>query len=88
MASDKSWKKIFEHTGMDSHDFDSAPYELSADQIKAACQEFTKTAEKTKRRLVIYFHRIYSAKCSNIWGQQYQSWEAVENQGMMGRPAA
>ena len=44
MASDKSWKKIFEHTGMDSHDFDSAPYELSADQIKAACQEFTKTA--------------------------------------------
>ena len=51
MASDKSWKKIFEHTGMDSHDFDTAPYELSADQIKSACQEFTKTAEKEVRIL-------------------------------------
>ncbi|MBR3647367.1 MAG: hypothetical protein IKN59_03140 [Paludibacteraceae bacterium] len=51
MASDKSWKKIFEHTGMDRHDFDAAPYELSADQIKAACQEFTKTAEKEVRIL-------------------------------------
>ena len=51
MASDKSWKKIFEHTGMDNHDFNAAPYELSAGQIKAACQEFTKTAEKEVRIL-------------------------------------
>ncbi|MBR1793009.1 MAG: hypothetical protein IJ764_05150 [Bacteroidales bacterium] len=51
MANNKSWNKIFEHTGIDNHDFDAAPYELSADQIKAACQEFTKTTEKEVRIL-------------------------------------
>ncbi len=51
MAKDTSWKKIFEYTGMDEHDFDSIPYELSAKQIKTACQDFTKTAEKEVRIL-------------------------------------
>lgn len=51
MASNKSWKRIFEYTGMDKHDFSVAPYELKADQIKVACQDFRKTAEKEVRIL-------------------------------------
>lgn len=51
MASDKSWMKIFEYTGMDKHDFNKAPFELTADQIKKACQDFTKTTEKEVRIL-------------------------------------
>lgn len=51
MANDKSWKKIFEYTGMDKHNFDVSPYELSAEQIKKACQGFTKTVEKEVRIL-------------------------------------
>ena len=51
MASDISWNKIFEYTGMDNYDFDVAPYELTAEQIKKACQNFTKTAEKEVRIL-------------------------------------
>lgn len=51
MASDKSWKKIFEYTGMDKHNFSSKPFELNASQIKAACQEFTKTVDKEVRIL-------------------------------------
>lgn len=51
MASDKSWKKIFEDTGMSKHNFDLSPYELTAEQIKKACQNFTKTTEKEVRIL-------------------------------------
>ncbi|MBR4511698.1 MAG: hypothetical protein IKO59_02750 [Bacteroidales bacterium] len=51
MASDISWNKIFEYTGMDKHDFDKAPFELTAEQIKKACQGFTKTTEKEVRIL-------------------------------------
>lgn len=51
MASDKSWNKIFEYMGMEKHDFDKSPFELKADDIKKACQEFTKTAEKEVRIL-------------------------------------
>lgn len=51
MASNKSWESIFAYTGMDKHDFSESPYELSAEQIKAACQDFKKTAEKEVRIL-------------------------------------
>ena len=51
MANDISWNKIFEYTGMDKHDFDVAPYELTATQIKDACHDFKKTAEKEVRIL-------------------------------------
>ena len=36
---------------MDKHNFDIAPYELKADDIKRACQTFTKTTEKEVRIL-------------------------------------
>lgn len=51
MANDKSWEKIFEYTGMNRHNFDEKPFELSAKQIKEACQDFRKTAEKEVRIL-------------------------------------
>lgn len=51
MASDISWNKIFSYTGMDKHDFERAPFVLTASQIKAACQNFTKTADKEPRLL-------------------------------------
>ena len=36
---------------MDKHNFDTSPYELKAEDIKKACQGFTKTAEKEVRIL-------------------------------------
>lgn len=51
MASNVSWNRIFSYTGMDKHDFNLAPYVLTADQIKEACQNFTKTADKEPRLL-------------------------------------
>ena len=51
MANNKSWEKIFEYTGMDKHDFDKSPFVLEAEDIKKACQEFTKTTEKEVRIL-------------------------------------
>lgn len=34
MASDKAWNKIFRDYDIANHDFDSGPFELTADQIK------------------------------------------------------
>lgn len=51
MASDSSWQKIFDDTKMGEHDFSRAPFVLSAEQIKVACQDFKKTAEKEVRIL-------------------------------------
>lgn len=51
MASDKAWEKIFRDYNIDNHDFDSSPFELSAEQIKHSCQEFTQTGEKEPRIL-------------------------------------
>lgn len=51
MASDDSWRKIFESYGIDEHDFADSPFLLSARQIKEACQGFTKTGEKEVRIL-------------------------------------
>lgn len=44
-------KKIFEDLNLDQHDFETSPYYLSAEQIKVACQDFTKVAEKEVRIL-------------------------------------
>lgn len=51
MASNTSWEKISEETGMLQHDFASSPFVLSASDIKTACQDFRKTAEKEVRIL-------------------------------------
>ncbi len=46
-----SWNAIFEHYHIREHDFDHAPYFISAAQIKVACQHFQRTAEKEVRIL-------------------------------------
>ena len=51
MAGNASWEKIFADYKIDSHDFDKSPYYLTAEQIKRACQNFTKTGEKEVRIL-------------------------------------
>ena len=51
MASDKSWKKIYEDVKMGEHDFTKEAFILSAKQIKESCQDFKKTAEKEVRIL-------------------------------------
>lgn len=51
MASNVSWDKIFEETGMSSHDFASSPFVLSADEIKDVCRGFTRTVDKEVRIL-------------------------------------
>ena len=51
MAKDQSWEKIFDFTGMRKHDFSQAPFILSAEDIKKACQDFSKTTEKEVRIL-------------------------------------
>lgn len=51
MAHDASWQKIFEDYKILEHDFELAPYSLTARQIKAACQNFTNTSEKEVRLL-------------------------------------
>ena len=51
MASDMAWAKIFVDSGMADHDFNSAPFLLTAETIKASCQDFTKTGEKEVRIL-------------------------------------
>ena len=51
MASNISWRKIYEDTGMYKHNFDAVPFVLTADQIKKSCQNFLKTGEKEVRIL-------------------------------------
>jgi hypothetical protein len=51
MASNKSWKKIFDDYQIQNHDFDNSPFPISANQIKASCQEFKSVAEKEVRIL-------------------------------------
>ena len=49
--SDASWEKIFLDYDILSHDFDYAPFKLTAKDIKKSCQDFEKTAEKEVRLL-------------------------------------
>ena len=51
MASDKSWKKIYDDTKMGEHNFSKEAFILSAKQIKESCQDFKRTAEKEVRIL-------------------------------------
>ena len=51
MASNKAWNKIFRDYNITNHDFASGPLELTADQIKKSCQEFTTTGDKEPRIL-------------------------------------
>ena len=50
-ASSKSWQKIFDDYDIHQHPFGTKPFCISADQIKAACQNFRKTGEKEVRIL-------------------------------------
>ena len=47
----ESWNKIFDTYAIDLHDFGSSPFSITADQIKAACQNFQKTSEREVRIL-------------------------------------
>lgn len=51
MASNTSWKKIFDDYNVLEHDFSKTPFELTAAQIKRACQDFKGTVEKEVRIL-------------------------------------
>lgn len=46
-----SWDAIFERYQISQHNFDAAPFPISAAQIKAACQHFERTSEKEVRIL-------------------------------------
>lgn len=51
MAHDGSWQKIFDDFKILEHDFEIAPYILTANQIKTACQNFKTPSEKEVRLL-------------------------------------
>ncbi|MFH1024636.1 MAG: hypothetical protein V1809_14740 [Planctomycetota bacterium] len=51
MAINDSWRKIFDDLEIEKHDFNKAPYPISAKQIKSSCQKFTETGEKEVRIL-------------------------------------
>ncbi len=51
MLSNKAWNKIFRDYGIDNHDFDKGPFELTTKQVKKSCQSFTETADKESRIL-------------------------------------
>ena len=48
---DKSWQKIFEDYHIGGHNFEEAPFPITASQIKRSCQDFTAPAEKEVRIL-------------------------------------
>lgn len=49
MASNKAWQKIFHDYNINNHDFETGPFELTADQIKASCKGFDQTKDKEPR---------------------------------------
>lgn len=51
MANHNSWKKIFDDYKILDHDFDKAPFFLSASDIKKSVQDFKGTSEKEVRIL-------------------------------------
>ena len=50
-SKDIPWLTIFDAYDIHNHDFDKGPFYITAKQIKTACQDFTKTAEKEVRIL-------------------------------------
>ncbi len=57
MAHDKSWSKIFNDYKILEHNFENAPFTLTAEMIKRACQNFMTTGEKEVRILCKQDHR-------------------------------
>lgn len=55
--SNKSWNKIFSDYQILKHNFNQAPFELTAQMIKTSCQDFSKTGEKEVRILCKQDHR-------------------------------
>lgn len=51
MASNESWKKIFDDYNILEHDFSKNPFEITAAQIKTSCQDFRATVQKEVRIL-------------------------------------
>lgn len=51
MANNESWAKIFSDYNILEHNFDESPFELSAQNIKTACQNFTEVNQKEVRVL-------------------------------------
>jgi hypothetical protein len=51
MASNNSWKKIFDDNKILEHDFSKSPFYLSAENIKKSVQGFSNTNEKEVRIL-------------------------------------
>ena len=51
MASNESWKKIFNDYNILEHDFSKCPFEITASQIKISCQDFRSTVQKEVRIL-------------------------------------
>lgn len=51
MANNDSWNKIFADYKILEHNFDEVPFELSAKQIKIACQDFEDVNQKEVRVL-------------------------------------
>ena len=51
MANNESWNKIFKDYNIFAHDFERAPFPITANQIKISCQDFTKVGEKEVRIL-------------------------------------
>lgn len=51
MASDISWKKIWDDKGLDKHDFSKSPVTITAEEIKRSCQNFTEVHDKEVRIL-------------------------------------
>jgi len=51
MASNESWNKMFQDYNISAHNFDRAPFHITAAQIKRACQNFTKVGKKEVRIL-------------------------------------
>ena len=50
-GNNPSWDAIFERYGIARHDFDSEPFQISAQEIKEACQHFERTSQKEVRLL-------------------------------------
>ncbi|HYM65631.1 MAG TPA: hypothetical protein VES68_04105 [Candidatus Sulfotelmatobacter sp.] len=51
MANSNSWAKIFKDYKILNNNFEISPFNLSAEQIKVACQEYKRTNEKEVRIL-------------------------------------
>lgn len=51
MAINKSWEKIFKEYNIFDHDFEKYPFNITAGQIKKACQDFTEVGQKEVRIL-------------------------------------